>query len=506
MRYIIYCRKSSESEDRQALSIEAQKRELQEYAQRNNLSVIDILEESQSAYKPGRPIFEKLMVMYEQKLADGILCWKVDRLARNARDGGRVIQAIDDGFLKEIRTPYELFKQEDNRVMLYLHFGMSNDLSRQISANVKRGNRQKCARGEYVGASPLGYINVKAGNSRNIAPNPETASLVKRLFEEYAKGNSSVLEICRKSVEWGLKTKTGINIPKSAMYKLLTRPLYYGLFQHGGEFHQGSYEPLISKELFDQVQLVLKGKGVPRKQSWIHAYKGLIKCPCGCYITAETKEKHYARTNRDASYTYYRCTRRRGVCKEPGVTEQELEGMLFNNLSRITIDKEVWELGVELLKAKHGQEIEESISTRKRLEEQKTKVDKRLGVLLNMRLDERITEEEYADNKKKLIEEKMELEEKTNDREGTLDSWLERAENFFETAFQAREIMEKGNNEKKRDLIRSVGWNLLLRDKNLEFSFRKPFDILLQPEVRSDLQGWSESNTRYRFWRPVSYH
>lgn len=130
LKYFIYCRKSQESRDRQVLSIESQIRELREFALKEKLEVVDVLEESQSAYKPGRPIFNEMMDKVEDGEGNAILTWKPDRLGRNARDGGRVIQTMDDGFLQEIRTPYECFKREDNRVMLYIHFGMSNDLSR----------------------------------------------------------------------------------------------------------------------------------------------------------------------------------------------------------------------------------------------------------------------------------------------------------------------------------------------------------------------------------------
>lgn len=212
------------------------------------------------------------------------------------------------------------------------------------------------------------------------------------------------------------------------------------------------------------------------------------------------------KTNRDASYTYYRCTRRRGPCSELGVTEIELEDMIRGNASKIEIDREIWQLGIELLKAKHSQEVEVDMQVRKKLEREKDRVGLELDKLLRMRLDEEITAEEYAEAKKRLVDRQIELKEKTEDRENTSVNWLELAENFFETAFQAREIMEKGNLEQKRDLVRTVGWNLILRDKNLQFSFKKPFDVLLQPTMRSDVQGRKELNPRRDFWRVGSYH
>ena len=507
LKYLVYCRKSSEHVDRQALSIEAQRRELMDFANENKLNVVKVLEESQSAYKLGRPVFERMMKIFEEQVANAILVWKPDRLARNARDGGAVIQALDDKILQEIRTPYEIYRQEDNRMMLYIQFGMSNDFSRQISSNVKRGNRQKYERGEFIGAAPLGYVNIKVGNSRNIDLDPVKAPLVRRIFEEFASGKYSVQEMCRRASQWGLNSMNNSQVGKSSMYTLLKRTAYYGVFIHAEESHQGSYPSLISKELFDQVQEALGDRSKPRKQDWTHAYKAMIKCAgCGCAITAETKVKHFERTNRDASYTYYRCTRRKGRCIQPGVTEAQLEGMLKKNISNITIDREVWQLGVELLKAKHSNEVEVDMRVRRELEKEKDKVDLELNKLLHMRLDEEITAEEYAGAKKRLVDRQVDLKVKTGDRENTSANWLELAENFFETAFQAREIMEKGSMEQKRDLVRAVGWNLILRDKNLDFSFRKPFDVLLQPTISNDVQGWKESNPRWRFWRPPSYH
>ena len=155
LKYIIYTRKSREDKGGQALSLESQIRELKEYAAKENLEVIKILQESQTAYKPGRPVFAGMMEMFELGLANAALVWKPDRISRNALDGGQFIQAMDDGKILELRTPVERFGKDDNRMMLYLHVGMSNEYSKQISINVKRGNRQKYERGEYLGLAPI---------------------------------------------------------------------------------------------------------------------------------------------------------------------------------------------------------------------------------------------------------------------------------------------------------------------------------------------------------------
>src|ERR1700686_901941 len=102
--YFIYCRKSSEAEDRQVLSIESQTRELEQIAAKLNLPVVEILNESKSAKDPGRPVFNQMMQRLYRGEAAEIICWKLDRLARNPVDGGSIIWAIKQHAIR-VMTP-----------------------------------------------------------------------------------------------------------------------------------------------------------------------------------------------------------------------------------------------------------------------------------------------------------------------------------------------------------------------------------------------------------------
>src|SRR6266540_7081363 len=118
-RYFIYCRKSTEAEDRQVLSIESQTNELQRLAEKQGLSVLAILTEARSAKAPGRQVFNELMQRIYRGEAQGIICWKLDRLARNPIDGGAIIWAIKQHGL-EIITPTQSFRQaDDNTILMY---------------------------------------------------------------------------------------------------------------------------------------------------------------------------------------------------------------------------------------------------------------------------------------------------------------------------------------------------------------------------------------------------
>lgn len=103
---VIYCRKSQESEDRQALSIPAQIDECKKLASKYQLSVqgIQIVEESKSAKQPGRALFNEMVKKINQGEIDTIICWKLDRLARNPIDGSSIIWMLEQKYIKQIIT------------------------------------------------------------------------------------------------------------------------------------------------------------------------------------------------------------------------------------------------------------------------------------------------------------------------------------------------------------------------------------------------------------------
>ena len=170
-KYFLYARKSTEDDDHQIMSIEAQLFELHEYARKENLEILEEFQESKSAKKPGRELFNEMMARIDEMDGVGILAWHPDRLARNSVDGGRIIYAVDTTKIVSLRFPTFWFEPTpQGKFMLQVAFGQSKYYSDNLVENINRGIRQKVRRGEWLVRAPFGYVNNP--KTRNIEPHP----------------------------------------------------------------------------------------------------------------------------------------------------------------------------------------------------------------------------------------------------------------------------------------------------------------------------------------------
>lgn len=403
LKYVLYARKSSENKERQALSIEDQLDEDRKYASLNRLQVIKELSESKSAFKPRhREKFDLMIEMLRSRQADAILTWKPNRLCRNPEEGGLVLQMLQDGLIKEIRTATgEIYTQDSDHLILQIHFGMANQYSRNLSKDVRRGLEHKIGRGQYPRPAPLGYEGFGIVGSRQIRPNPIEAPFVKELFEYASTGYYSLKRLANLAKNKGFQTRKGKAISPSHMYNLLSSPVYYGDILNNGVISPGEFEPLLSKTLWMAVQEQLRNRSKQKKFNWEHVYNGLAKCAeCGSSITTTIKKKYYKKTNRHAIYTYHHCGKRLGYCaKHEYLSTEEFEKAMHEGVKDIFLDEEVWTLGIKLLKEKHRTEVthhkKQTINYQLRFNMLQDKINR----LIDMRADRELTKEEFLAQK-----------------------------------------------------------------------------------------------------------
>jgi len=468
-KFYLYTRKSTDEEDKQVLSIESQINELREFAKKENLEIVDEFTETKTAKEPGRPIFSFMLKQIESGLANGILAWHPDRLARNSVDGGKIIYLIDIGKIIDLHFPtYRFDNTAQGKFMLSIAFGQSKYYIDNLSENVRRGLREKLRRGEWPGCAPLGYVNDLI--TRTIKPDPEKARFVFKTFELYATGSYSLEELLKEVHRWGLMAKAGKPIFKSCLAKMLRNPFYYGHMIYKKEEYEASHPPLVSKKLFDRVQEVLGQKAKPMKKGEIKfAFTGFIKCgECGASITAERQKGH----------TYYRCTKKIVKCSQKFLREEALLEQINKVILKVFIDNETKEKISNRLEKLFQEESKASSSLSRQLQDKLREFDDRIECLIDLYIAKEISQEEYQRKKARILNEKKELQEKLGEIEKSSGGWLEPSKNFLTTCNQAGSVAWQGNLIQKREFLKILGSNFILKDRNLLFKRAYPYELV----------------------------
>ena len=345
-KYCLYARKSTESEERQVLSIDSQIKEMLQLAERDGLDVAEIRRESHSAKDTGqRPVYNELIGDIRQGKFNAILTWAPDRLSRNAGDLGALVDLMDQGLLTEIRTYGQKFTNNPNEKFMLMILGSTAKLENDHRGeNVKRGLRTRVEMGLWPGVAPLGYLNQGRMDKKcQIVVDPVRAPIIKQIFEKMAYEHWSG----RKIYNWlkhdlNFKTRGNKSLTLSGLYRMLDNHMYYGEFErpkNSGNWYQGKHTPIITKELFDLAQAQLKRDQIFRENKEF-AFTKLFTCGlCGSGISAEEKYKKL-KDGTTAKYVYYGCTRGKDRnCKNLYIREEELITQLFTIMDQVNINE-----------------------------------------------------------------------------------------------------------------------------------------------------------------------
>lgn len=480
---IVYCRKSSEQEDRQVLSIESQLRETLNVARENGLTLDspqDVLTESRSAKVPGRPMFDAMIARILSGERSVIVAFKLDRLARNMQDGGMIIQLLQEGRIRRIITTERTYLPTDNVMMIAVELGMANQYSRDLSVHVRNSIKTKISLGQFPGLAPIGYLNdlSREEGARTIIADPERFDRVRQLWNLMLTGAYTVPQLHRIATqEWHLTTPKygkigGRLVSKNTVYNVFSGHFYRGWFRINGELHKGAHRAMVTEEEFWRVQSLLGGKGHPRPQQHHEfAFTGsLIRCgECGCSITAERRRKTNKGDGRVHEWTYYRCVKKKPglACGQRYVEAKDLELQVDGFLAGITLPAGVVDWAIRQVREEHGRETRMQASDLKELQEAVRGNEAAKERLTDLRLRDLIDDGEFASRRQELIAEGSELGGRLAGCELRSNLWLDRAEEAFCFCRTVRERFAAGSAAEKRQILQIVGSNLVLEDKKL---------------------------------------
>jgi site-specific DNA recombinase len=489
MRYFLYCRKSSEAEDRQVLSIESQKSEMARLAAGwSGDAIVATFEESMSARKPGRPVFEEMLHRIEKGEADGVVAWHPDRLARNSIDGGRIIFLLDNGKLKDLKFATLTFENNpQGKFMLSIIFGYSKYYVDSLSENIRRGIRTKLEKGWLPNMAPTGYLNDR--EARTIVPDPERFRLMRRMWDLMLTGTYSPRQILDIATDqWGLRTKRrkrtgGKALTLGALYKIFEAPFYAGVIERHGLSYPGKHEPMVTLEEFERVQVLLGRPNRPRPQVRQFAFTGLIRCgSCGCAVTAEEKVKPSG-----LRFVYYHCTRKRKPgCTEPAISLPKLEEAILRFLSELSIPEEFHRWTLARLEEATKEETALDSLGRSSVEAALAAVTKQLDNLTVMRVRDLLSDDEFVKQRERLQREKLRLAQQA---EAAPQSWLEPAKMLVSFSLRAVSWFLAGDVEMKRLILAVAGSNPTLKGREVNIDAAKPFQR--QPDAGDFPQMWS---------------
>ncbi len=241
-RYVIYCRKSTENEDRQVRSLSDQVEECLAKAKRLGVKVKpeDIIQEAASAKQSGHRVeFDKMLSGFRSGKYHGLISWAPDRISRNMKEAGEVIEMVDNELIQDLSfCTYEFDNSPNGKMMLGILFATSKQYSDKLSVDVKRGNVGSVKEGKYMGKIKRGYC-IDPYNGYFI-PDPQNWHLVRRAVVMRVHEGKTAQEVAdflnssnyteRKFLDDKPKR---VKMTDTMVTNMLSKPFYTGAYQHG---------------------------------------------------------------------------------------------------------------------------------------------------------------------------------------------------------------------------------------------------------------------------------
>lgn len=466
--YIGYIRVSTPKQGTHGVSLQEQRDAISRYAERHQFSIAKWMEETETAAKGGRPLFNQALKLLRTRKARGIILHKLDRGARNLRDWAYIGELSDRGVEVHFVNESIDLQTRGGRLSADIQAVVAADYIRNLREETRKGFYGRLKQGLYPLQAPIGYVDCGGGKPKTI--NPTAGPLVRQAFELYATGRYSLESLCTKLETIGLRNRNGGVITRNVLSGMLNNPFYIGIIhlQKTEETFPGIHEPLVTKALFDRVQAALKGKCGAKIQRHGFFLRRTIKCAsCGYSLIGEIQKGH----------VYYRCHTK--SCPTTCIREETVIALLETTLRRITFnerEKQYFkQTACRLRQDWEDQRIAEIANSKMQLGQLKERLNRLTDAYLDTVLDKGLFEEK----KTILLGQMKEIDDRIARFERSDGSEPTRLEKFLELVGSAWLSYQKAFPEEKREMLKVLTSNWQAHEKNIDFKLQSPFQEIV---------------------------
>ncbi len=487
IKAVIYARVSSDEQQKEGFSIPAQIDLIKDYANKNDIEVVKIYEESQTAKQSGRVKFnEMISFLHASKDIKAILVEKTDRLYRNFKD---YVEIGEDDFVIHLVKENEIIGKKATSHQKFVHgikVLMAKNFIDNLREETQKGRLKKAQEGYFIGQVPYGY---KKSDPKTTLIDEEKAPFVRRAFDLYSQGDLSLDKVRQILLdEKYIYIPSSPKVSKGQLEQILKNINYTGVLKFKDEIYAGRHEAIISEKLFDDVQRAFKKDNKPLyRNDHDFAFAGLLKCgECGCAITAEIKK---------GKYVYYHCTGHDKTCsqKKTYMREEELEKQFDEAVRAVTLDDKHLEYIKAGLKESLADKIKFSEERVGSLQAQHKKIQDRLNKLYLDKLDGFIDNDFWLEKRQEWTNQQEEIENLLQAFHNADKKYYDAGLEFLELLKNAYNKYSKQNNHEKRRMLKFLLSNCTINNKKVSYDYTLPFAYFVNFDSCQEKYYWTIS-------------
>ncbi|MEQ1707496.1 MAG: recombinase family protein [Terricaulis sp.] len=466
-QYYGYIRVSTAKQGTHGVSLIEQKSAIERYAAKNALTISEWFEERETAAKRGRPIFSRMLSRLRKGEAAGVLIHKIDRSARNLKDWADLGELIDAGVEVHFAADALDLASRGGRLSADIQAVVAADYIRNLREEAKKGLYGRLKQGIYPFRAPIGYLDQGGGKAKIL--DPATAPLVRRAFEIYGAGQSSLEALGKELFHLGLQRRSGGVITASFLSDLFNNSFYAGVIRikRSGETFKGIHEPLVPWTLYERVQAVLKGKLAPKVVKHDFPFRKIFTCVlCGRVLVGE----------RQKGRVYYRCHSRN--CPTMTIREDVIDQAVRKILSQVQLAPDEVQIAKtyldERLDGIDDDKGEVQATAKLSLDNAKARLDRLTNAFVDGLLEKPLFEERRAS----LLGDITSMEHRLANQDGFWTDLRSQIIQTLELAENVADAYDLAFPHEKRQILETVTSNRTVSRKELVITLDIPFQML----------------------------